>query len=106
EKLAENQGDIGWLRLRGRHGRLRCQFLPGRIKIGAEPKQMGGGPSLAAHAGADDTELERGVGATDGLSLAACAEPVISVRCLGHGLEETVELLRRAVRERVSTRRT
>src|SRR4029453_6214565 len=84
EKLAENQGDIGWLRLRGGHGRLRCQFLPGRIHIGAEPKQMGGRPYLAANVGADDTELERRVGATDGLSLAACAEPVISVRCLGH----------------------
>src|SRR5262245_37717947 len=44
-------------------------------------------------------------GATDGLSLAACAEPVIRVRCLGHGLEETVELLRRTVRGSVSTRR-
>jgi hypothetical protein len=61
---------------------------------------------LAAKLGADDAELERWVGATDGLSLAACAEPVISVRYLGHGLEETVELLRRAVRGRVSTRRT
>lgn len=51
---------------------------------------MGGRHDLAAKLGADDAELERWVGATDGLSLAACAEPVISVRCLGHGLEETV----------------
>src|SRR5262249_39305536 len=52
-KLAENQGDIGWLRLRGRHGRLRCQFLPGSIHIGAEPKQMGGRHYLAAKLGAE-----------------------------------------------------
>jgi hypothetical protein len=67
---------------------------------------MGGRHYLAAKLGADDAELERWVGATDGLSLAGCAEAVISVRCLGHGLEETVELLRRAVRGRVSARRT
>lgn len=59
---------------------------------------------LAAKLGADDAELERWVAATDGLSLAACAEAVISVRCLGHGLERTVELLRMTGRGRVSSR--
>jgi len=42
---------------------------------------------LAAKLGADDAELERWVALTDGLSRAACAEAVISVRCLGHALE-------------------
>lgn len=46
---------------------------------------MGGRHYLAAKLGADDAELERRVGATDGLSLAVCVEPVISVRCLGTG---------------------
>ena len=41
---------------------------------------------------------------TEGLSLAALAEAVISVHCLGKGLEETIELLRRMSAGRVSSR--
>ena len=59
---------------------------------------------LAAKLGADDPELERWAEATDGLSLAALAEAVISVRCLGHALDETVDLLRRMSRGRASSR--
>lgn len=39
-------------------------------------------------------EVERWVELTEGLSFAALAELVISVACLGNGLEETVQLLR------------
>src|SRR5439155_9137715 len=39
-------------------------------------------------------ERERWVELTEGLSFAALAELVISVACLGNGLEETVELLK------------
>ena len=53
---------------------------------------------LAAKLGADRAEVERWVEATQGLSLAALAEAVISVRCLGRGLEETVDMLRRMSR--------
>ena len=42
---------------------------------------------LAAKLGGDDAEVERWAEATDGLSLAALAEAVISVRCLGRGLK-------------------
>jgi SpoVK/Ycf46/Vps4 family AAA+-type ATPase len=59
---------------------------------------------LAARLGADDAEVERWADATDGLSLAALAEAVISVRCLGRGLEETVDLLRRLSRRPASSR--
>jgi SpoVK/Ycf46/Vps4 family AAA+-type ATPase len=59
---------------------------------------------LAAKLGADDAEVERWVAATAGLSLAALAEAVISVRCLGRALDETVELLRRMSRGRASSR--
>ena len=59
---------------------------------------------LAAKLGADDAEVERWAEATKGLSLAALAEAVISVRCLGRGLEETVDLLRRMSRGRASSR--
>ena len=41
---------------------------------------------------------------TEGLSLAALAEAVISVRCLGNGLDETIELLRRMSAGRASSR--
>ena len=54
--------------------------------------------------GADAAELERWVRATEGLSLAALAEAVISVRCLGHELEETLALLHRMGTGRVSSR--
>ena len=40
----------------------------------------------------------------DGLSLAALAEAVISVRSVGRGLQETVDLLRRMSRGRTSSR--
>ena len=40
----------------------------------------------------------------DGLSLAALAEAVISVRSVGRGLRETVDLLRRMSRGRTSSR--
>lgn len=43
---------------------------------------------------ADDGRLETWVALTEGLSFAALAELVISVACLGNGLEETVNLLR------------
>ena len=59
---------------------------------------------LAAKLGADDADVEHWAEATDGLSLAALAEAVISVRCLGRGLEETVDLLRRMSRGRASSR--
>src|SRR4029453_16404294 len=77
----------------GRQGRLRFQFPPGSIHIGAEPKQIGGRHDLAAKLGADDAELERWVGATDGLSLAACAETgdqraVPGARARGDGAPE------------------
>jgi hypothetical protein len=42
----------------------------------------------------DRAELDRWVGLTDGLPFAALAEVVISVQCLGHDLEETVNLLK------------
>ena len=54
--------------------------------------------------GADAAELERWVRATDGLSLAALAEAVISVRCLGNAFEETIALLRRMSTGRASSR--
>ncbi len=54
--------------------------------------------------GADAAELERWVRATEGLSLAALAEAVISVRCLGNGFEETIALLRRMSTGRASSR--
>ncbi len=54
--------------------------------------------------GADAAELERWVVATEGLSLAALAEAVISVRCLGNGFEETIALLRRMSTGRASSR--
>jgi len=41
---------------------------------------------------------------TEGLSLAALAEAVISVRCLGHGLKETLALLHRMGTGRASSR--
>jgi hypothetical protein len=59
---------------------------------------------LATKLGADRAEVERWAAATDGLSLAALAEAVISVRCLGHRLDETVDLLRRMSRGRASSR--
>ena len=59
---------------------------------------------LAAKLGADCAEVERWAEATQGLSLAALAEAVISVRCLGRGLEETVDMLRRMSRGRASSR--
>jgi len=49
-------------------------------------------------------EVERWARATDGLSLAALAEAVISVRCLGHGFAEAVEALRKLSRARASSR--
>lgn len=52
----------------------------------------------------DAAELERWVRATEGLSLAALAEAVISVCCLGNGLEETIALLRKTSAGRVSSR--
>jgi SpoVK/Ycf46/Vps4 family AAA+-type ATPase len=55
-------------------------------------------------AGVDAAELERWVQMTEGLSLAALAEVVISVRCLGNGLEETLALLRRMSAGRASSR--
>ena len=54
--------------------------------------------------GADAAELERWVRTTEGLSLAALAEAVISVRCLGNGFEETIALLRRMSTGRASSR--
>ena len=54
--------------------------------------------------GADAAEVERWVRATEGLSLAALAEAVISVRCLGNGFEETIALLRRMSTGRASSR--
>src|SRR2546425_3590830 len=54
--------------------------------------------------GADAAELERWVHATEGLSLAALAEAVISVRCLGNAFEETIALLRRMSTRRASIR--
>ena len=54
--------------------------------------------------GADAAELERWVRATEGLSLAALTEAVISVRCLGNGFEETIALLRRMGTGRASSR--
>ena len=54
--------------------------------------------------GADAAELERWVRATEGLSLAALAEAVISVRCLGNAFEETIALLRRMSTGRASSR--
>jgi len=60
---------------------------------------------LAAKLGeAEAAELERWVRLTEGLSLAALAEAVISVRCLGHGLEETLALLHRMGTGRASSR--
>jgi len=59
---------------------------------------------LAAKLGADAAEVERWTAATAGLSLAALAEAVISVRCLGRALDETVALLRRMSRGRASSR--
>ena len=53
---------------------------------------------------ADAAELERWVVATEGLSLAALAEAVISVRCLGNAFEETIALLRRMSTGRASSR--
>lgn len=40
-------------------------------------------------------ELQRWVDASDGLSFASLAELVISVACLGNGLEETIQTLRK-----------
>ena len=42
---------------------------------------------LAAKLAADDADVEQWAEATDGPSLAALAEAVISVRCLGRGLK-------------------
>jgi SpoVK/Ycf46/Vps4 family AAA+-type ATPase len=59
---------------------------------------------LAAKLGADDAEVDRWADATAGLTLAALAEAVISVQCLGRALDETVDLLRRMSRGRASSR--
>ena len=40
-----------------------------------------------------ENELEKWVNATDGFSFAACAELVISVKCLGHPFEKAAEIL-------------
>lgn len=59
-----------------------------------------------AHKLHDDTpgEIEQWARDTDGLSLAALAEAVISVRCFGHGFGETIEALRKLSRARASSR--
>ena len=59
---------------------------------------------LSAKLGAEASEVERWAQATEGLSLAALAEAVISVRCLGYELEDAVEILRSLSRGRASSR--
>ena len=74
------------------------------VRIDAADERTRRSYLAAKLAGADAAELERWVRLTEGLSLAALAEAVISVRCLGKGLEETIELLRRMSAGRASSR--
>jgi len=53
---------------------------------------------------ADASEVERWARETDGLSLAALAEAVISVRCLGHPFDDTIATLRTLGRARASSK--
>jgi len=74
------------------------------VRIDAADERTRRSYLAAKLAGADAGELERWVRLTEGLSLAALAEAVISVRCLGNGLDETIELLRRMSAGRASSR--
>jgi hypothetical protein len=90
----------------GSQGRARGARTGRRTSTASQPCSCSssltrGGPPCRPGSRA---ELERWVEVTNRLSLAVCAEAVISVRCLGHGLEETVELLRNAGRGRASSR--
>jgi len=51
-----------------------------------------------------EEELDMWVDETDEFSFAACAELVISVKCLGHTFEEAVEILRELINQKVSSR--
>lgn len=50
-----------------------------------------------------ENELDKWVKATDGFSFAACAELVISVKCLGHSFEEAFKILKKMMTHKVSS---
>jgi hypothetical protein len=50
-----------------------------------------------------ENEVEAWVKATDGFSFAACAELVISVKCLGNDFDETIEVLSKLSRGKASS---